>query len=546
MVRLPATLPCTLATVVAWMALAHMAEGAGPEATSLLPSGAQRGTTVEVTAGGKFPKWPVRTWIDRAGITVTPESEKGKLSFAVAADAAPGVAWLRLYDADGASAARPFIIGTLAEIVEREPNNTPDNSQSLAGSALVVNGCLQTAGDVDVFGVTLQKGQTLVADLDAHETLGSPVDAVLQILAPSGKTVLAYNHDNRGLDPRIVFVAPSDGQYLVRVFGFPATPNSTIEFAGGSQYAYRLTLTTAGFVDYPWPLAATAGQESRLELFGWNLPETLKSITVQPHGEAAEIFDQHLANMARVAVEPHPTLTEVEPNDTAKPQPIELPTTVTGRLEGPQDVDAFAFAGHKGQLLVFQVESRALGYPLDAVLEVIDSAGKSVAKVDDIGNERDPKLIFSPPDEGTYRLTVCDLNRQGSSRHVYRLRAAQVTRDFGVSTDAQAYVLTLGKPLEITLTITRENGFDEAIAFTVAGLGTMMSCAPVQSTPQGDAAKPVKLILNATDGTFSGPIQILGESQGVSKLSRKASVAITGHNAKTTDLWLTVRRETTP
>ena len=542
----PSILRHSLVTVVALMVLAHIADGAGPEVTSLLPSGAQRGTTVEVTVDGKFPKWPVQAWVDREGVTITPADDKGKLSVAVAADVAPGVAWLRLYDADGASALRPFIIGTLAEIVEQEPNNTPDKSQPLASSALVVNGCLQAAGDIDVFGIPLQKGQTLVAALDAYETLGSPADAVLQILAPSGDTVLAYNHDHHGLDPQIVFVAPSDGRYLVRVFAFPATPNSTVGFAGGSQYAYRLTLTTAGFVDYPWPLAATAGQETRLALFGWNLPEALKSIIIQPQGEAANVSDGHLANVARVAVEPHRTLTEVEPNDAAMPQPIELPITITGRLESPRDMDAFTFAGHKGESLAFEVESRAIGYPLDAVLEVTDSAGKSLAKVDDIGNERDPKLTFSPPDEGSYRVTVRDLNRQGSSRHVYRLRAVPAKRDFEVSADAQSYALTLGKPLEITLTIMRQNGFDEAIAFTVRGLGKMVSFAPVQSTPQGDAARTVKLILNATDGTFSGPIQIVGEAQGESKLTRTASVAIAGHNAKTIDLWLTVRGEATP
>ena len=43
----------------------------------------------------------------------------------VAADAPPGLRWLRLYDEDGATALRPFVIGSLPEIVEVEPNDGP-------------------------------------------------------------------------------------------------------------------------------------------------------------------------------------------------------------------------------------------------------------------------------------------------------------------------------------------------------------------------------------------------------------------------------------
>ncbi len=524
------------------LVVGDIALGAGPEVTSLLPSGAQRGTTVEVTAHGKFAAWPVQAWTDRPGIAVTAGSEKGKLSIAVAADAAPGVAWLRLYDGEGASDARPFVVGTLPEAVEQEPNNTPEKAQSLASSAMVVNGCLQAAGDVDVFAVPLEKGQMLVAALDAHEVLGSPVDAVLQVLAPSGKTVLAYNHDHRGLDPQIVFVAPSDGQYLVRAFGFPSTPNSTIGFAGGNQYAYRLVLTTAGFVDYSWPLAATEGQDARVELFGWNLPDAIKGLTVHAAGRQFEIFDDRLANVAHLAVEPYCTLVETEPNNAQSPQAIELPATVTGRIDSAGDVDVFAFSGRKGESLAFEVESRSIGYPLDAVLEVTDGGGKSLAKVDDVGNQRDPKLTLSLPDDGAYRVSVSDLNRQGSPRHVYRLRALKPKPDFEVTTDAQSYVLTVGKPLEITLSIARQNGFDEPIDFSVAGLPQNVTCPVVQSPPQGDAAKTVKLALNATDGAFSGPIRIAGEARGESKLVRPATAAIAGHAARI-DPWLTVRAE---
>ena len=318
-------------------------------------------------------------------------------------------------------APRPFVIGTLGEVVEQEPNNTSEKAQSLATSTVVVNGRLEVRGDVDVFGVGLQKGQTLVASLEAHETLGSPIDAVLQITTAAG-TVLAFNHDHRGLDPQIVFEAPADGRYLVRVFGFPAAPDSTIGFTGGGADVYRLTLTTGGFIDYPWPLAVTRDRETRVQLFGWNIPAGHDTVLVQSHAERAEIADPLLANVASVSVEPHETLVEVEPNEPAAPQPIEMPVTISGRIEGRRDVDAFSFAGRKGEPLVFDVESRGLGSPLDAVLQVTDAAGQSLAEIDDVGpRARSAVVVLSA---GRWKLSAVGARSQPARRLAARLSAA--------------------------------------------------------------------------------------------------------------------------
>ena len=530
---------CAPAIALFVMAASPLTRAAGPEVRSLLPAGGQRGTSVEITASGNFPKWPVQGWVDRPGVTLIAASDKGKLSAAISADASPGLYWLRVYDAYGASAPQPFIVGTLGEIVEQEPNDSPQKAQTLAMSAVVVNGRLGAARDADLFAVGLQKGQTLVASLEAHETLGSPFDGVLQLVSPRGN-VLAYNHDQHGLDPQIVFAAPLDGRYLVRVFGFPSTPNSTVGLAGGDPYVYRLTLTTGAYVDYPWPLAVTLGRETRVELLGWNIPDSLKSVLVKAEGPRSEIFDPQLANVVPLAVEPHNTLVEVEPNEPATPQPIELPVTVTGRIESRRDVDVFSFAAKKAEPLVFQLESRSLGYPLDAVLEISDAAGKSLARVDDSDNSRDCVLAFSPPDDGPYRIAVSDLTRQGGPRHVYLLRATRAPADFEVTADAHAYVLTAGKPTEITLSIARRGGFDEAIAFSVAGLPDFATAAAPQSTAQGDSAKTVKVTLSTAGGAFSGAIHVECHSAGASKMVRTAAAAIGGHNARTSNLWLTV------
>jgi hypothetical protein len=205
------------------IAMASRASAAPPTVNYFFPAGGQRGQTVETTAAGSFANWPANCWVNRPGLTVSPGKDKGKLSIAIAADATPGVYWLRLYDAEGAAAPQPFIVGTLTEASEQEPNDSPEKPQTLSSAAVTINGKLQKRGDVDAFSVGLTQGQTLVASLEAHRTLGSPVDPVLQIASSQG-TVLAQNDDEREIDPQLAFVAPATGNYLVRVFGFPAAP----------------------------------------------------------------------------------------------------------------------------------------------------------------------------------------------------------------------------------------------------------------------------------------------------------------------------------
>src|SRR5689334_4854473 len=139
------------ALIVHLVLLAAPAAGraAPPTLTYLYPAGAQQGKTVEVAAGGTFARWPVHVWTDRKGVEIKPAKDKGKLTVTSAAWAAPGVCWVRLHDEQGASELRPFILGTLPEVMEKEPNDEPAKPQTLASQPVLINGRLDKAGDVD-------------------------------------------------------------------------------------------------------------------------------------------------------------------------------------------------------------------------------------------------------------------------------------------------------------------------------------------------------------------------------------------------------------
>jgi hypothetical protein len=337
-----------------------------------------------------------------------------------------------------------------------------------------------------------------------------------------------------------VFIAPADGIFLVRLFAFSSTPSTNIRYAGGDKFIYRLTLTTGGFVDFSLPLSVTRGTAGNVKLQGWNLlpQEAQRTVSPPQDGDAVTVFAPEAAGAAVVSVVNHPTVAELEPNDPARPQPVAFPAVISGRIEAAGDVDTFAFQAAKGQRFVFRIESSTLGFPLDAVLRVTDAAGKSLANLDDTNKQRDPELAFNVAADGEYRLSVRDLYGQGSPRHAYRLVAEPVTPDFALTVANHAFVIPTGKPLEIPVTIDRRNGFAEDLQVVVVGLPESVTC---QEAVVKGKDKTATLTLSAKSSPFSGSIQIVGNSSGGGALSHKATADLTGLNAKTADLWLTVQ-----
>ncbi|MFK7820625.1 MAG: PPC domain-containing protein, partial [Planctomycetaceae bacterium] len=177
-----------------------------PKIDRIFPLGAQRGVTTEVKITGK-PGGALSGWCDREGVSFAFSEKSDKVKISIAKDALPGRCLIRFYNNDGASKLLPFVIGTLPEANETEPNERVRDAQVLPGDA-VVNGVLSRNGDVDIYSVSLKKGQTFVATMNARR-LGSPMDGVLQILDSRG-VVLNQNDEGLGFDPQIVFEVPRD------------------------------------------------------------------------------------------------------------------------------------------------------------------------------------------------------------------------------------------------------------------------------------------------------------------------------------------------
>lgn len=544
MLRSPASLLLSIALTAA-LAPGTPALAKPPALTGLFPAGAARGQSLTVTMSGTFDNWPADVRVEGAGLSAQPGEKKGELLVEVAADARPGPRWIGVQDKEGATSLRPFIIGSLPEVIEAEPNDDPRAPQKLDAPRAVVNGRLAKAGDVDGFAVPLESGQILAADVEANRNLGSPMDAVLQVVSPDG-FVLDQNDDAVGRDPRILFQAPAAGTYIVRVFAFPAQPNSSIQFSGSDAYIYRLTLTTGGFIEHAFPLAIAPGSSAEIRAIGPNIAEADAVLEVPaedgPIGPTV-LAHPSLSGSAEVRRVAGPAAVENESNDLDNPQELPNLGWVSGRIDPPGDRDAYRIALKKGDKRFIQVESRSLGLPLDAVIRVVGADGKILSENDDASRTvRDPALTFTAPADGDFRIVVADLYGRGGPNHAYLLGITAPEPDFAASVEGDVFTLSPGgEPLKITVAIDRQNGHKGELEITADNLPEGVSATKVVSKPEGDSAKSVTIELKAeAPAAASGPFRVVARPADGQGPERAAPAKITGFDVATQRPWLAV------
>jgi hypothetical protein len=194
--------------------------GEVPFVTSIFPLGGRVGEPVHVAMDG---------WNLKGAKLATPPG-----------DAAPGTYLVTAKKGKLVSNPVPFVLDTLPERLDQEPNNDPAHAQKLQ-LPVIVNGRIDETDDWDVFRIEGRAGETLVAEVLARR-LDSPLDSILKLTDESGK-VLALNDDHvdagSGLnthhaDSYLMVELPADGTYYV-CLGDTARQ-------GGREYGYRLRI----------------------------------------------------------------------------------------------------------------------------------------------------------------------------------------------------------------------------------------------------------------------------------------------------------------
>jgi len=495
------------------LSLRSAASAAPPEATRLFPPGAKRGTTVAVKVAGSFPVWPAQAWTERPGTLWEPQPESGTFAVTVAPEAALGVHLVRFTSPEGATALRRFVVGHLPEIEETEPNDKPAAATAVAEPVVVVNGALGKGGDVDLYRVSLAAGETLVAQADANRLLGTAADLTLDV-ADARHSLLARNLDAAGLDPRVVFTAPVAGEYFVRVYGFPEIADATIGLAGGEAFVYRLTLSKTGFLVATLPSAVYLGAEANVSPLGWRLPEEPAPLPITAAALAPSTTGaRRTVTVALERIGGAVSLPVVEMPVVVVPQAegasVSPPVLFSGSLTAAKQRLAHRFTATKDVAYTLLVEGIAIGTAVDPILSIEDLEGKRLAITDDPAGT----LSWKAPADGVYTAIVRDRRGSFGPAHGYRLTIRPDLPEVKVTCDVDRVTGEPGKPVELAITISREQGFKESLDIVLVDPPPGVTAAAVQSPSEGDAAKKVTLVITATE-PFSGPIRVAARVSG--------------------------------
>lgn len=441
-----------------------------PELSRIFPPGGGLGATVDVEATGKFPSWPIKVWSDTSDIAWTCLKDTGKLQVKIAPNAQVGLHWVRMYDDIGSTAIRPFLVGAHPELLESEPNNSPSEATRIDKFPATVHGILNKRADVDVFAISLKAHQLMAATVDAVKWLQSPADTTLQIIDRNG-FVLAENLDHVGLDPYLEFRAPKEDSYFIRIFAFPATPDSTIAFSGGADWNYRLQIDTK-----------STPMDRSLDYSRWSEIESNR--TIIESGKHDRFENAYAA---------------------------QLPLRVRSTIASPRQSDYFRFTTSKGKSYRVKVVAREFGSSLDPVITVYDATQKQIVQQDDVGNDRDSVTIVKAPSDGDCFIQVSDFHRFGGDRFAYVLDIEEFNPGYKVSVGSDLINATIDKEFEFTVAIDRDSDYKDTLLISIDPLPEGIACAPVESKHGTDSGKKVTLKIKASKG-YQGLIEFAATS----------------------------------
>jgi hypothetical protein len=446
-----------------------------PVAQYLFPAGGQRGKTVSFHAGGLHLNESCSLEMVGPGVTAAPVVRRVKSPWfegpllplpesqrqedypramagtvAIAADAQCGDRYVLMRTAQGITAPLRFVVSDLPEIVEEELDGRPVPVP--VSPPVTVNGRIFPREDTDVWAVSLRKGQTLTALVDAGR-IGSPLEAKLEVRGPKGELVT----DAFGGDSRLRFTAREDGTYQIHI--------TDIRGDGGPAFVYRLTLTTGSLAD--------------------------RRVPPNP--------------------DDRPVVRESGSPDPIRGNFLPLPSIGDGRIGESGEIDRWAFSARRGSVIELELRATRLGSPLLGVLTVTDAAGKELARVEPADKQPDPVIRFVPPADGLFFVTVRDrFTRRGGPAFAYRLRVTRPEPDFELVVPSPVLTAVRGQTTKLPIVARRSAAFNGPIGVRVVGLPPGVSAPPAFVMAPGQLTLDIPLKVEPTAQVNQSHIRIEG------------------------------------
>ncbi|MEZ6124534.1 MAG: hypothetical protein R3C49_15350 [Planctomycetaceae bacterium] len=571
---------------VAAVCLLNPAYGQLPQirVTGIFPAGAQAGTSVDitVTAGTDLDE-ASELVLTHPGLTAEPKKDgngqpiANQFTVSVAGDVRPGLYDVRLKGLFGVSNPRVFRIDGLPEIQETEPNNLPEQAQSVPLNT-IVNARANGGADVDVYSVAVTAGQTIVFRTEAA-TLDSIMQPVLELFDAGGRRV-AHSRRKKQQDGSLVYTSDSDQTLLLKI-------HDTV-YAGGNDYVYRLSIDQRPLVDAVLPAVVQAGVPGPTTIWGRHLPdgeatpESLNGSPLKKQQISLNVADQNRTpvgsdanassidmaissdisgNLLPIAVRQTPVHPVFE-DENQSPQTITLPADVCGRFQSELDEDTFRFEAVKGQQWQIDVLAHRLGSPADPLLivEQITKAAdgaesaKRLAREDDNRQDpggaqlptltSDPSYTLNVPEDGLYQVRVMDqyAASRGSADLTYVVSIHPPETDFRLVVfdslpsvdgkappDTGAVSLRKGGTYEVPVYAYRNGGHSADIHLNVEGLPAGVTCA--DSVIRSGQNSGWLVFTAAADAAESvAPVRIQGTAvQGDQQRQHNAQIATLVH-----------------
>jgi hypothetical protein len=192
----------------------------------------------------------------------------------------------------------------------------------------------------------------------------------------------------------------------------------------------------------------------------------------------------------------HLSISRESAADKATPptaQDVAVPTVIAGRIAKPGEVDCYAFAAKKGDVINFDVLARRTQSSLDSIITIYNEKAARMAEADDFQIHR---MLYSDsilenwtaPADGKYVVEIRDLHLRGGDSFVYALELLRGEPHFELHADLDKVLVPGGVGGQVFVRGLRKNGFTGEIELKVEGL------------PKGVRADCGKILADGTDG----------------------------------------------
>ena len=421
-----------------------------PQLDALFPSGGQLGTTLTVRAEGRLGNGPLQAWADDPGIILKPAGTNGEFQVSIAPTTGLGAHVVRVFQTEGVSNPRLFVVGPVPEAVLDSARGTNPPPRELAPSPVPVtlNGRLGRPGESALFPLIVGPDQVLHARLVARG-IDSPAQAALTLMTADGTPlVVTPRADEPKAELRCPF--PLGGNVRLAVALATNAP-------AASNGVYRIDVNADALV----PIVASA-------------PITANS-------ENVTAYQRH-----------------------RNPVVLMIPSETRGRVSLAGTNMAYSFHAARNQEFRFVARAGSVGSGLAPVLRVTDLAGNQFAAV---VAPSDAELTWLAPSEGDYLLNVSDAQGRGGRMFTFQLEVSAPVSRFSATLEEDHFALRPGESVDCRVRIHRAPGVIGVLQVSAHGLPAGVTAEPVHGSQDHEH---VTLRLRAEPGArpANGPFRI--------------------------------------